>query len=221
MIENCSNFNNADLSSRQIQTYFLYNLLHLEVFVCVVLLNVHHESFLFFNRLSVFYQLDFLEQLQLPQQQVTHKIFLKILLLAFLGSYLRFQDLKTRFLNFNELFESHGGFLHFIFHLILNNLIWSSWEQKLVISDSVLSWSLPKFKVNLLITQPNFSKNITFPFNSLIFHLAQWFFNIQNFIDFVRQFDSIAHHKFIEYFSSGGFIALHLIKQCIVILKNR
>ena len=64
VIENGSNFNNADLSSCQIQSYLLHYLLHLEVFICVVLLNIHHESFLFFNRLPVFNQLYFLEQLQ-------------------------------------------------------------------------------------------------------------------------------------------------------------
>lgn len=65
VVENCSNFDNTDLSSCQIESYLLHYLLHLEIFICVVLLNIHHKSFLFFNHLPVFNQLYFLEQLQL------------------------------------------------------------------------------------------------------------------------------------------------------------
>jgi hypothetical protein len=56
-VENCSNFLKRSLTIVEVESYFLNDILHFEVFEAIVLLDIHVEYLLSFNQIFVLDQL--------------------------------------------------------------------------------------------------------------------------------------------------------------------
>ena len=151
---------------------------------------------------------------------MAHQVVLEILSFTFLWGYSYLQHLKARLLYLYQFFELHWCFTHFAFDLVLDDFIGPSWEQKLIIFDGWLVGSFPKLEIDLLISETYFPKNITFALNFFLWHLAEWNCKVHNPINFVWEFDCIAHHKFVEDFSFGCLFWLDLIEKSIVVVKE-